>query len=158
MAKSEIDDIFASKGKTWVGPLASTSSTTKSSQKDKKRKRKNGSDEKDSAIAEIPEKVPETIIDSSASMRIAKRVKISKSNEKAGTVRETKSGNAKKEEDNFKDSRGIGPRRKTEEGWSIYKADELGIKDDDEGGGEPYLTLLLPAQIHLCYRYTTLPL
>lgn len=26
--------------------------------------------------------------------------------------------------------------RKTEEGWSIYKADELGIGDDDEGGGE----------------------
>ncbi|KAJ3870051.1 hypothetical protein EV359DRAFT_59272 [Lentinula novae-zelandiae] len=137
MAKSEIDDIFASKGKTRVGPVASTSSTTKSSKKDKKRKRKNESesDEKDSTVVERPKKVPETIIDSSASMPIAKRVKISKSNEKAGTLRETKSGKAKKEEDNFKDSRGIGPRRKTEEGWSIYKVDELGIKDDDEGGG-----------------------
>jgi len=34
------------------------------------------------------------------------------------------------EEARFKDSRGTGPRKKTEEGWSVYKEDELGINAD----------------------------
>ncbi|KAF7310738.1 hypothetical protein HMN09_00616800 [Mycena chlorophos] len=43
----------------------------------------------------------------------------------------------KKQDDiqKFKDSRGTGPRRKTEEGFAIYKEDELGI--NDEGGDTP---------------------
>ncbi|KAJ3737070.1 hypothetical protein DFJ43DRAFT_1049098 [Lentinula guzmanii] len=136
MVKSEIDDIFASKGKIQPSPVTvtSNSSAVKSTKKDKKRKRKER-DDKDSPAVEKPKKVPETIIDPSASMPSAKRVKSSKSSEKAGNGKETKSGKAK-EEEKFKDSRGTGPRRKTEEGWSIYKADELGIKDDDEGGGK----------------------
>ncbi|KAJ3760414.1 hypothetical protein EV360DRAFT_39832 [Lentinula raphanica] len=136
MPKSEIDDIFASKGKPHPVPGSSKpiSSPIKKviSKKDKKRKRKasdSTKDHGDTTTAEKSKKVPETIIDPSASMPSAKRVKISKSSEKAGS-------GTKKEEEKFKDSRGSGPRRKTEEGWSIYKADELGIKDDDEGGGE----------------------
>ncbi|KAH8108826.1 DUF1764-domain-containing protein [Phellopilus nigrolimitatus] len=35
----------------------------------------------------------------------------------------------------FTDSRGTGPRRKTEEGFSVFKEDELGI--GDEGGDTP---------------------
>jgi len=38
-------------------------------------------------------------------------------------------------EDEFRDSRGTGPRRKTEEGYLVYKEDELGI--GDEGGDTP---------------------
>lgn len=38
-------------------------------------------------------------------------------------------------DDRFKDSRGTGSRRKTEEGYSIYKEDELGI--GNEGGDTP---------------------
>ncbi|GJJ10917.1 hypothetical protein Clacol_005146 [Clathrus columnatus] len=42
---------------------------------------------------------------------------------------------AKTQEDSerFQDSRGTGPRRRTEEGYGIYKEDELGIS---EGGGD----------------------
>ncbi|KAJ3822993.1 hypothetical protein F5880DRAFT_584347 [Lentinula raphanica] len=147
MPKSEIDDIFASKGKSHPVPGSSKpiSSPIKKviSKKDKKRKRKasdSTKDHGDTTTAEKSKKVPETIIDPSASMPSAKRVKISKSSEKAGNGSDTKpgkSGKAKKEEEKFKDSRGSGPRRKTEEGWSIYKADELGIRDDDEGGDTP---------------------
>ncbi|KAJ4486314.1 DUF1764-domain-containing protein [Lentinula aciculospora] len=144
MAKSEIDDIFASKGKVQPTVIASTSST----KKDKKRKRKSESDAKDSAAADKPKRRPETIVDPSASMPTAKRVKISKFSEKAGTGKEKVSGKAK-EEDRFKDSRGTGPRRKTEEGWSIYKADELGLKDDDEGGDTP----LCPFDCDCCGSY-----
>ncbi|KAH9081918.1 hypothetical protein EDB83DRAFT_2335537 [Lactarius deliciosus] len=40
----------------------------------------------------------------------------------------------KLDQDKFNDSRGTGPRRKTEEGFSIFKEDELGI--NVEAGGE----------------------
>ncbi|KAJ3750205.1 hypothetical protein DFH05DRAFT_1518364 [Lentinula detonsa] len=151
MVKSEIDDIFASKGKIQPSPVTvtSNSSTAKSTKKDKKRKRKER-DDKDSTAVEKPKKVPETIIDPSASMPSAKRVKSSKSSENAGDGKETKSGKAKKEGEKFKDSRGTGPRRKTEEGWSIYKADELGLKDDDEGGGKLWQDgIFIETQHHL---------
>jgi hypothetical protein len=128
MPKSEIDEIFASKGKIQPKPT----------KKDKKRKRRTENGEKPPAP---DEKAPETIIDPSASLPAAKRVKVSKSTEK------TSQTSSKKDIDKFKDSRGSGPRRKTEEGWSIYKADELGIKDDDEGGDTP----LCPFDCDCCF-------
>nr|GAT47862.1 predicted protein [Mycena chlorophos] len=53
----------------------------------------------------------------------------------------------KKQDDiqKFKDSRGTGPRRKTEEGFAIYKEDELGI--NDEGGDTP----LCPFDCDCCF-------
>ncbi|KAF7320253.1 hypothetical protein MKEN_00809900 [Mycena kentingensis (nom. inval.)] len=51
----------------------------------------------------------------------------------------------KEDLDRFKDSRGTGPRRKTEEGFSIYKEDELGI--NDEGGDTP----LCPFDCDCCF-------
>ncbi|KAF9068080.1 hypothetical protein BDP27DRAFT_849017 [Rhodocollybia butyracea] len=144
MAKSEIDDIFASKGKAL--PIASSSTVSKPTKKDKKRKRK-----AETAAVENPssssKKVPETIIDPSASIPSAKRQKVAKSSEKATKgIAETKKS-AKEDEYKFTDSRGSGPRRKTEEGWSIYKADELGLKDDDEGGD----TSLCPFDCDCCF-------
>ena len=76
----------------------------------------------------------------------------------------------REEEERFKDSRGSGPRtsqfffekypctshtlaatgRKTEEGFSIFKEDELGI--NDEGGGESYDSLLA-IRIQFRHRY-----
>ncbi|KAG8855511.1 hypothetical protein FRB96_007015 [Tulasnella sp. 330] len=73
------------------------------------------------------------------SMPAAKRTKTAKSREieKDGSYMQKKKAElAEKEKDSdrkFADSRGAGPRRKTEEGFLIYKEDELGIRD--EGGG-----------------------
>ncbi|KAJ7492816.1 hypothetical protein FB451DRAFT_1219654 [Mycena latifolia] len=115
---SEIDDIFAKR------PVASTSAIPAPAQPATA-----GSSKKRPA--------PETIVDPST---------------RAPQKR------TKEDTDRFKDSRGSGPRkvfisplestnhlssgRKTEEGWSIYKEDELGI--GDEGGGEPRPSFLLP--------------
>ncbi|KAI9462394.1 hypothetical protein BJY52DRAFT_145589 [Lactarius psammicola] len=48
-------------------------------------------------------------------------------------------------QDKFNDSRGTGPRRKTEEGFSIFKEDELGI--NVEAGGTP----LCPFDCNCCF-------
>ncbi|KIK71141.1 hypothetical protein GYMLUDRAFT_254408 [Collybiopsis luxurians FD-317 M1] len=113
MANSEIDDIFAKKSKSLP------SAPPKPSKKDKKRKRKASEPDSNS------NKAPETIIDPSTSIPSSKRIKLSKPTVSSTTV---------KDKEKFKDSRGSGPRRKTEEGYSIYKADELGLRDDDKGG------------------------
>ncbi|KAH9047544.1 hypothetical protein EDB84DRAFT_1460893 [Lactarius hengduanensis] len=51
----------------------------------------------------------------------------------------------KLDQDKFNDSRGTGPRRKTEEGFSIFKEDELGI--NVEAGGTP----LCPFDCNCCF-------
>jgi hypothetical protein len=40
---------------------------------------------------------------------------------------------SKKDDDGFADSRGTGPRKHTEEGWSVFKEDELGISAESGG-------------------------
>ncbi|KAL9716104.1 hypothetical protein Ac2012v2_000549 [Leucoagaricus gongylophorus] len=45
----------------------------------------------------------------------------------------------------FRDSRGTHPRRKTEEGWNVYKEDELGITA--HGGDTP----LCPFDCQCCF-------
>ncbi|KAF7969232.1 hypothetical protein HWV62_27951 [Athelia sp. TMB] len=133
MPKSEIDDIFASKGKGKpLEPTASPSLTTQ----DKKRKKK-----KKKQVVDFPEQpvsdaksttkkraAPETVIDPSIQVASVKRAK------KEPSKRNPANDIAKEAEESFKDSRGSGPRRKTEEGFSIFKEAELGIRD--EGGGE----------------------
>lgn len=110
MPKSEIDDIFASKGKIAAQPSAGSAAA--SSSKSKKRKRKAETDENPSSQPSA-KKVPETIIDPSASMPSAKRVKATKASEKAAEPKgkaKRESKNVKEQEDRFKDSRGSGPR------------------------------------------------
>ncbi|KAF5390244.1 hypothetical protein D9757_002792 [Collybiopsis confluens] len=154
MANSEIDQIFASK----ATPLPAQ--PPKPSKKDKKRKRQ--APEPDSQSG----KGPETIVDPSSTLPDSKRVKLSKTPAKSTT---------KKDNQSFKDSRGSGPRmsgisppssclyahaaqgRKTEEGYSIYKAAELGIKEDDQGGGIHVVSRRFSALIFSTNRHTSLP-
>ncbi|KAI6153439.1 DUF1764-domain-containing protein [Pisolithus tinctorius] len=63
---------------------------------------------------------PETVVDSSSTQR------------------------PQHDDDRFKDSRGTGSRQKTEEGYNIYKEDELGI--GNEGGDTP----LCPFDCNCC--------
>ncbi|KAF8922396.1 hypothetical protein CPB85DRAFT_1427706 [Mucidula mucida] len=126
---SEIDDIFAGKG---AAPLPVASSLPKKKKKTKKRRR----DESQSAVPSSSSKVvPVTVIDSSSlPPPPPKRVKKTKVKSAAPEV-------VSKTQDSFADSRGSSSRRTTEEGWSIYKEDELGMSK--EGGGTFKMRLMV---------------
>ncbi|CAE6436718.1 unnamed protein product [Rhizoctonia solani] len=150
----EIDEIFSGKTKA-KGKLkeAEPSSTPKdkviSKKKKSKKPTKSGSLAKDSVghdePVEIPtastaakRKVPETVVDPSTEVESkSKKLKPSKQGKKSAVV--------DSDDERFRDSRGTGPRRKTEEGFFIYKEDELGI--NDEGGDTP----LCPFDCDCCF-------
>ncbi|KAI0662683.1 hypothetical protein C8Q70DRAFT_960483 [Cubamyces menziesii] len=152
MPVSEIDEIFASKGKASPAakPAASSSSTQPPDKKKKKKKKKDKSAKRkrDDADADpeseaaapskpVKRKVPETVFDPSAALPSAKESKTRKGDKSAvsAAAKPKKPKLDREEEQRFKDSRGTGPRRKTEEGFAIYKEDELGITD--QGGDTP---------------------
>jgi len=126
---SEIEDIFSKK------PVASTSSPVVLPKKKHKTKEKHAP-EKSPPASLKKRPAPETIIDPSTRPP-QKKTKVDKPAVVAGSNKE--------DAERFKDSRGSGPRRKTEEGWSIYKEDELGI--GDEGGDTP----LCPFDCDCCF-------
>ncbi|EIM92552.1 uncharacterized protein STEHIDRAFT_46745 [Stereum hirsutum FP-91666 SS1] len=157
MPASEIDDIFSSKGKAKVPQPVASSSTAppKKKKKDKKRKREVDPPSDDPKPSKPKRAIPETIVDPSAQLAVsappAKRPKKAKSTEAVKAA-------GKESEARFKDSRGTGPRRTTEEGFSIYKEDELGIKDEGGGVFSPFLLLSRYSpthlQIHHCAHLT----
>ncbi|KAG6901911.1 hypothetical protein C0995_006749 [Termitomyces sp. Mi166 len=127
---SEIDDIFASKGKDSIAqPVPSTSSTSNQKGNQKSTKRKRDEPTTDHSTRRKP--TPETVIDTSNSVAKNKRPKIeSKTRSQKPSAKVTIADDVK-----FSDSRGSRPRKTTEEGWLIYKEEELGIRD--EGGAAP---------------------
>ncbi|KAI0778072.1 hypothetical protein BD413DRAFT_489676 [Trametes elegans] len=152
MPSSEIDAIFASNGKAsaTASTTASSSSYSQATEKKKKKKKDKSAKRKrddadadadgepdDAAPAKLAKrKVPETVFDPSAALPALKEPKPRKADKTAtGAAKPKKPKQAREEEERFKDSRGTGPRRKTEEGFSIYKEDELGISH--EGGDTP---------------------
>ncbi|KAI6005226.1 hypothetical protein F5J12DRAFT_835589 [Pisolithus orientalis] len=117
-ASSEIDEIFAAKPQ-------GTASKTKKKAKQSSSKRSN----------------PETVVDSSSSRHHPKkRQKIDGQSKKSSSTQRPQH-----DDDRFKDSRGTGSRQKTEEGYNIYKEDELGI--GNEGGDAP----LCPFDCNCCF-------
>ncbi|KAJ2919000.1 hypothetical protein MD484_g1400, partial [Candolleomyces efflorescens] len=134
---SEIDAIFASKGKA---KATDPEAPAPKSSKKKKKQKKNTSDPQQAPTASKKRPAPETIVDTSVQIP-QKRQKTDRPSEQ----QKSKPKKSKEEEDSFKDSRGTGPRRKTEEGWSIYKEDELGISN---GGGD---TPLCPFDCDCCF-------
>jgi len=152
MAASEIDDIFAHKPTVTKDPKPSPSSSTLPPEKKKKSKAAKRKREQPTEDAAPPTKrrAPETILDPSAHLSAVApqktpAAKVQKST--AGSIAKKKKSSEKHKEDEerFKDSRGTGPRRKTEEGFSIYKEDELGITD--QGGDTP----LCPFDCQCCF-------
>ncbi|KAI0693112.1 hypothetical protein BC835DRAFT_1276470 [Cytidiella melzeri] len=150
MARSEIDDIFASKGQQNSSQPAASSSklvqkpdhTTK---KSSKRKRKLVSVQEVKAVDDNAEhnrrakrRAPETVFDTSLAIpsSVVQKKRIS--------TKKTKKDDGTEAEERFKDSRGTGPRRRTEEGFAIYKEDELGISAQ---GGD---TALCPFDCQCC--------
>ncbi|KZV63283.1 DUF1764-domain-containing protein [Peniophora sp. CONT] len=155
MPASEIDNIFASKGKPQASSSTSTTPTVEKKKKKKDKKRKHADTAPVPSADDPPAKskkartapVPETVVDTSSALLSApaivapaKKSKTSGSLLKKAAAAKSSSGSKKNadaddDEGRFKDSRGTGPRKKTEEGFSIYKEDELGIQD--EGGDTP---------------------
>ncbi|KAJ7900136.1 hypothetical protein B0H14DRAFT_2672445 [Mycena olivaceomarginata] len=126
---SEIDDIFAKR------PVASTSALVPPKKKQKKGKAPESAPEKNVSVSSSKKRpAPETIVDPSTRPPPQKKSKVDKP-----PVAD------KDDTERFKDSRGSGPRQKTEEGWSIYKEDELGISN--EGGDTP----LCPFDCDCCF-------
>ncbi|KAF8078469.1 hypothetical protein FPV67DRAFT_1465377 [Lyophyllum atratum] len=141
---SEIDEIFSSKGKApIIEPVASTSSLPAKKKKAKDKKRKRGTELADDLPTQPDSRpTPETVIDTSALVssvkrpEVEKKVKVSESSAKQAVLAD---------ESIFTDSRGSRPRKKTVEGWAIYKEEELGIRD--EGGDTP----LCPFDCECCF-------
>ncbi|KAF9044864.1 hypothetical protein BDZ89DRAFT_1155653 [Hymenopellis radicata] len=143
MPKSEIDDIFAAKG---AAPLPVASSSLPKKKKTKKRRRDESQSATPALSSSSSKVVPVTVIDSSSlPPPPPKRAKKAK-------VKSAAPEGVSKTEDNFADSRGSSSRRTTEEGWSIYKEDELGMSK--EGGGAYKMRLMVyllrHTQIHRC--------
>ncbi|KAG1885746.1 hypothetical protein F4604DRAFT_121232 [Suillus subluteus] len=148
MPTSEIDDIFAAKGKAKAIELAPLPSLK---EKKKKRKDRPSTSDKTKEISQSSDSktlkkrlLPETIVDPSfKSSSSSKRPKLDApvSSQREKVYHETH----KEDEDRFKDSRGSGPRRKTDDGFDIYKEDELGISNT--GGDTP----LCPFDCECCF-------
>ncbi|GBE78318.1 hypothetical protein SCP_0112030 [Sparassis crispa] len=155
MPASEIDEIFASKGKSSAPKPSSSAPSTdtppKKTKKSGKRKReaKGETEVRDESESKKSTKrrVPETVLDPSA--RIAAPATSNKStklqNIASDSAAKKKSKKAIEVEDRFKDSRGTGSRRTTEEGFAIYKESDLGITE--QGGNTP----LCPFDCQCCF-------
>ncbi|KAF8807547.1 DUF1764-domain-containing protein [Phlegmacium glaucopus] len=129
---SEIDDIFASKAKSKQKQKPSTSSLLQPKPK---------------SVEEASSKkrpLPETVVDKSADLAgPSKRRKKDSISNKSSKPKKSKKNHDKTAD--FEDSRGSGDRRKTEEGWTVYKEHELGLSG--EGGDTP----LCPFDCNCCF-------
>lgn len=166
MPKSEIDDIFSSKPKAKHSEAIAPSPSTSSVQKKKKKKQVADADQPAGHSVNPTTKkrsIPETVIDPSIQILAAKqpatkkrsapqtvidpstRIPAAKRAKKIPSQKSPSDIAGKEAEEAFKDSRGSGPRRKTDEGFSIFKEAELGIRD--EGGDTP----LCPFDCQCCF-------
>ncbi|KEP52371.1 DUF1764-domain protein [Rhizoctonia solani 123E] len=152
----EIDDIFSGKSASKGNSKEPEPKETPGPQTTLKKKKKKGKKvvepdvpAKDSVDQPEPvepvsagtkRKAPETIVDPSLEVEVkSKKTKSSKAKEGK------KSAAVDSDDERFRDSRGTGPRRRTEEGYAIYKEDELGI--NAEGGDTP----LCPFDCECCF-------
>jgi hypothetical protein len=143
MARSEIDDIFASKtkGRSTVSAATASSSSTpaiagiEKKKKTKKRKREEVPSMNETATAPLSSKkrAPETVIDPSLSATTPASSRVAKEKRVSLLKRKSKPSKHPEEDSAFADSRGTGPRKHTEEGWAIFKEDELGISAESGG-------------------------
>jgi hypothetical protein len=162
---SEIDKIFAAKGNAkLIDPQPPVSSHSSKHTK-KKRKHKTNLPQADNPGADPPSNSkkrpePETIIDTSSDIH-PKRPRLDNPLKKVKSKRSTE----KDDEAIFKDSRGSTTRklstilvsqsnsmdsgRTTEEGWLVYKEDELRIGED---GGGMFITLMVDILLNRFFK------
>jgi hypothetical protein len=108
---SEIDHIFASKGKSEVAqPVVSSTAPEKRRKKDKKKK-SDVETKIDNDMTAKKRPAPKTIVDPSVRIPSAKRAKMLVVTTSKHSLKPRKEEGAKEDEDRFKDSRGNGPRK-----------------------------------------------
>nr|ODN98839.1 hypothetical protein L204_02803 [Cryptococcus depauperatus CBS 7855] len=114
-------------------PVTSTSKDAVVAPEDGSNKKRVASFDQREGVGYKRDKVKEvdTVVDLSTVNAAAPKSAVTKKAKKGSKI------DRKEEEDDevFKDSRGTGPRRQTEEGYLIFKEAELGI--DPEAGGTP---------------------
>ncbi|WVQ74802.1 hypothetical protein IAR50_004408 [Cryptococcus sp. DSM 104548] len=160
-SSTSIDDIFAApkakkpsaavpelkakkdKGKSKAFPEAHVASTSKVDDGEKKKKKKK---KLNKAAESKPEEEDEgskveTVVDPSTVPVVVPEPAIKPKKDKG----KKRAAQEDEEDEMFRDSRGTGPRRKTEEGFLIYKEKELDI--DPEAGGTP----LCPFDCECCF-------
>ncbi|ODN78926.1 hypothetical protein L202_04449 [Cryptococcus amylolentus CBS 6039] len=158
-SSTSIDDIFAApkakktstvsepntkkdKGKSKASSEANVASSSKVEDGEKKKKKKKVKKAAEfKPEEEVAESKVETVVDPST-IPVAVPEPAVKPKKDKGKKR---SAQEDEEDEMFKDSRGTGPRRKTEEGFLIYKEKELEI--DPEAGGTP----LCPFDCDCCF-------
>lgn len=133
MPASEIDDIFASKGRSSAAAPAASSSSSQAPEKKKKKKDKDKSakrkrdvdpDVEEAAPSKPPKrKIPETVFDPSAAIG-APAAREGRPRKTTATVVKAQKPKKDREEDGrFKDSRGTGPRKYT----SLHLSDTISL-------------------------------
>lgn len=146
MPASEIDDIFASKGKKSSLPVPSTSSSQPPSEKLKIRKKKKSPKQKDQVTNEQPtaeaeksskssatkRRIPETVLDPSAPAKTKGKPNAPSSETSVPKAKKRKLG--KDEEERFRDSRGTGPSMFSVMFLLVYLHDTLHFRKEDRGG------------------------
>ncbi|KAI5118109.1 hypothetical protein M0805_003463 [Coniferiporia weirii] len=136
-------------------PIASSSEPLKAKKAKKKSAAHADAGDGEEKVNAKPIRVVETVRDLSAGVATlassaASRGKFKKSGTSdAKNLPSSAKAKSRKDEDpeeeHFKDSRGSGPRKRTDDGFLVYKEDELGIKD--EGGDTP----LCPFDCNCCF-------
>ncbi|KAI0257386.1 DUF1764-domain-containing protein [Lactifluus subvellereus] len=135
-SSSEIDDIFSRKA-----AIPKTSQHSSSNYKQKKRKNKLSQIQ----LAKSKRPPPEIVLDPSIQLSHVSTSKAISHDRPGCPSKKRKLVETRQDQDKFRDSRGTVPRRKTEEGFSIYKEDELGI--NAEAGDTP----LCPFDCNCCF-------
>jgi len=137
---SEIDDIFTRKAETRT--IQTTNQPSNSNPKQKSRKKKRS----ETQTAERKRSAPEIVLDPSTTRQShASTSKTTSHDRPVPSRKKRKLIETKFDQEIFRDSRGTGPRRKTDEGFAIFKEDELGI--NPEAGGTP----LCPFECNCCF-------
>ena len=109
---SEIDHIFASKGKSEVAQPVVLSSTAAEKRRKKDKKQKSDVETKiDNDVTAKKRPAPKIIVDPSVRIPSAKRAKMLVVTTSKHSLKPNKEEGAKEDEDRFKDSRGNGPRK-----------------------------------------------
>ena len=166
LSASEIDDIFTRKTIT-VSP-ANDQQNSNSGLKQKKKKRKKKSTP--TQLAEPKRPAPEIFLDPSAQQSYASTPKTISHDRPVPPRKKQKVVETKLDQEKFRDSRGTGPRKRiipynefrpaqrpppgrtTDEGFSIYKEDELGINAEAGGQSNPSFdgVIYIPPGTPLC--------
>lgn len=138
---TEIDDIFAAKKKASSSSSSPLTVLRSPKQKDKKKRRNKTPTSSVPATQSLKRPATEIVVDTSSSRPAKKAKKPARSLDPDGKdFTNSRGSQARMSFRDFADAVSSVSGKTTEEGWSVYKEDELGIRDG--GGGTPTIASL----------------